>query len=176
MGSAAWPRKRFPQGSTMELELDTQSYNSLYYNSTHLVGEDDEDGALAAQHWLAGEGPYRDHVKSLRDADPRLRQRDPKAQAQNTPWLDAQTRFTVLDLEADSTAFSEPKYFTGAQSHALEDFLADGLAPPSGLETQAQERIPGNRAPCCHTGRPQPHVHRASGPAFRRAVVHLRRA
>lgn len=129
----------------MELELDTQSYNSPYCNSTHLADEDGEDGALAAQHWLAAEGPYRDYVTSLQGADPRLRQRDPKAKAQNTPWLDAQTRVAVLDFEADSAAFSEPVYFTGAQSQALGDFLAAGPAPPSDSETRAQERVPKDR-------------------------------
>lgn len=124
----------------MELELDTQSYNSPYCQSTHLADDEgDEHGAHAAQHWIAAEGPYRDYVMSLQGADPRLRQRDPKAKSQNTPWLDAQTRVVVLDLEADSTAFSEPRYFTGAQSQALEDFLATDPAPPSGSETRVSK-------------------------------------
>lgn len=129
----------------MELELDAPSYNSPYRNSGHLADEDNEEGTLAAQHWLAAEGPYRDYVASLQGADPRLRQRDPKATAQNTPWLHAQTRVAVLDLEADSAAFNEPRYFTGAQSQALKDFLADGPAPPSDSDTGAPGSAPGDR-------------------------------
>jgi hypothetical protein len=52
--------------------------------------------------WLA-DGKYRQVVESLVDADPRLRQRDPKAVTQNIPYTDNNVRLVLLEMQTDGS-------------------------------------------------------------------------
>lgn len=71
--------------------------------------------------WLAADGPYQDYVNSMCGSDPRLRNRDPKAHTQKTPWLYAESRVVSLELNADNR-FAYPVEFR--DSAKLEGYLA----------------------------------------------------
>ena len=62
-----------------------------------------KEQSVKSNIWLAAEGGYSDKVKSLCTSDPRLRQRDPKATTQKTPWEDSGVRVVTMDMEADGS-------------------------------------------------------------------------
>ena len=62
-----------------------------------------KEQSVKSNIWLAAEGGYSDKVKSLCTSDPRLRQRDPKATTQKTPWEDSGVRVVTLDMEPDGS-------------------------------------------------------------------------
>lgn len=68
-----------------------------------MVLEMDKERSIQSKTWLAAKGDYQDFVKSLCTSDPRLRQRDPKAFTQKTPWEDSGVRVVALDLESDGS-------------------------------------------------------------------------
>jgi hypothetical protein len=86
--------------------------------------------------WLAADGPYQDYVNSLCGSDPRLRNRDPKAYTQKTPWLFAEARVVSLELNA-SNQFAAPVEFR--DSAKLEGYLAIDAASETSQEQRGRE-------------------------------------
>ncbi|KAF6811156.1 hypothetical protein CMUS01_13325 [Colletotrichum musicola] len=88
--------------------------------------------------WLA-DGEYLDFVQSLCYSDPRLRQRDPKANTQRIPFTDDNVRVVKLNLKngtfARTAEFDEPAgleaHFcsTASQRGRQNVYVVEGLGP-----------------------------------------------
>jgi hypothetical protein len=91
--------------------------------------------------WLASDGTYQDVIKTLCTADPRLRNRDPKAVTQRTPWQDRGVRAVHLALRPGSNTFEKPAAFSTPASldgHLIKSvskagdrnvYILEGLGP-----------------------------------------------
>ncbi|KAI1874125.1 uncharacterized protein JN550_002704 [Neoarthrinium moseri] len=73
--------------------------------------------------WLADDPSYQDRVHSLSSADPRLKNRDSKAQNQKIPWDDANARIISLELGIDQQS---TQLFNFDNHIELETYLAKG--------------------------------------------------
>ncbi|KAK1724649.1 hypothetical protein CaCOL14_005505 [Colletotrichum acutatum] len=82
--------------------------------------------------WLA-EGAYDDFVRPLCSSDPRLRQRDPKAQIQRIPFTDDGVRVVKLSL-GDNGTFARTAHFESPVD--LETHLHNNTASQQGQQDQ----------------------------------------